>query len=255
MEYLRAFLAGRVGWGAIGGTLIISGAFGAFRRSVVCDMGGYAVGTVGEDMDLIVALHEHCRDRRIPYRITFVPDPVAWTEAPERLRDLGRQRDRWQRGLAQVLFRHRRMFGRPRYGVVGLVAFPYFTVFELFGPLIETIGYVGFAASVVVGEATIRYVVAFLTVTVFLGSALSISAVALEELSFRRYENRRDLVVLLGIALVESFGYRQLNTLWRLRGMWGAMRGSTRWGEMEKRGFDPDPSPRSQETRVTARVG
>lgn len=243
LEYLRSFLSARVGWNTIGATLIISGAFGAFRRSVVADAGGFDTSTVGEDMELIVRLHRHCRDLGRPYRIEFIPDPVAWTEAPESIRQLARQRDRWQRGLAQVISRHRRMVMNPKYGVPGLVALPYYVAFELFGPVIEVLGYAGFVVALIAGQASVAYTVAFLAVAVFLGSAISVSAVALEEISFRRYRRFRDLLALLGIALVENFGYRQMTTWWRLRGLFSAMRGDSRWGAMERRGLERTADP------------
>lgn len=238
LEYLRAFLAARVGWNTLGGTLIISGAFGAFRRSVVAAAGGFDPTTVGEDMELIVRLHRHCRDRDIPYRIEFIPDPVAWTEAPEKISELGSQRDRWQRGLAQVISRHRRMIANPKYGVPGIVALPYYVVFELLGPLVELLGYAAFAVAIISGTASFTYVVAFLAVAVFLGSALSVAAVALEEVSFRRYRRSGDLATLLGVALIENFGYRQMSTWWRLRGLVSAIRGDLNWGAMERQGLD-----------------
>ncbi len=238
LEYLRAFLAARVGWNTLGGTLIISGAFGAFRRSVVAAAGGFDPTTVGEDMELIVRLHRHCRDRDMPYRIEFIPDPVAWTEAPEKISVLGSQRDRWQRGLAQVITRHRGMIGNPKYGVPGMVALPYYVVFELLGPVVELLGYLAFAAAIISGTASATYVVAFLAVAVFLGSALSVAAVALEEISFRRYRRFSDLVTLLGVALIENFGYRQLSTWWRLQGLVSALRGDLNWGAMERQGLD-----------------
>ncbi len=238
LEYLRAFLAARVGWNSIGGTLIISGAFGAFRRSVVAEAGGFDPDTVGEDMELIVRLHRHCRDRGTPYRIEFIPDPVAWSEAPERVAELGRQRDRWQRGLAQVMVRHRKMIANPKYGVPGLVALPHYLLFETLGPIVELLGYFAFALAVVIGVASFGYIVAFLAVAVFLGSALSVAAVALEEISFRRYRRSRDLLTLLGTALIENFGYRQLSSWWRLRGLVSAARGDLEWGAMERRGLE-----------------
>ena len=241
LEYLRAFLAARVGWNAVGGTLIISGAFGAFRRSVVASAGGFDATTVGEDMELIVRLHRYCRDRDIPYRIEFIPDPVAWTEAPERVSELGRQRDRWQRGLAQVITKHRRMIANPKYGVPGMVALPHYVMFELFGPVIELLGYVAFAAAIISGTASFAHVVAFLAVAVFLGSALSVAAVALEEISFRKYRRSSDLAILLGVALIENLGYRQLSTWWRLRGLVAAMRGDLNWGTMDRQGLDSSP--------------
>lgn len=116
IEYFRAFLIGRVGWTRFNALLIISGAFGLFQRTAVEETGGYWTDTVGEDAELVVRIHRHFRDRAIPYRVVFVPDPVCWTEAPEDLRTLSRQRRRWQRGLGQTIWRHRRVVGRPRYG-------------------------------------------------------------------------------------------------------------------------------------------
>ncbi|MCL1598417.1 MAG: glycosyltransferase family 2 protein [Actinomycetia bacterium] len=238
LEYLRAFLASRVGWDRLGATLIISGAFGAFRRSTVGAVGGFDTRSVGEDMELVVRLHRYCRDNAIPYKITFIPDPVAWTEAPEKLSQLAAQRDRWQRGLAQVIVRHRSMIGRRRYGVPGMVALPYFVAFELLGPVVELLGWVAFLTALSLGIVSLAHVVAFLALAVFLGSALSVASVALEEMSFRRYRRSRDLVTLLGLALIESFGYRQISTYWRLRGLVSALRRDGTWGEMERGGFE-----------------
>jgi YaiO family outer membrane protein len=237
LEYLRAFLAGRVGWDVINAMLIISGAFGLFRRGLVVELGGYSTDTVGEDMELVVRIHRHCLEKKIPYRVTFVPDPVAWTECPESLRVLGRQRDRWQRGLMQVLWRHRVMLFNPRYGRVGMLAFPFFWFLEGWGPLIEVAGYVSFALALILGMWTPLIALAFFVVAFVFGAALSIAAVGLEELSFRRYERWRDLGRLLVVGLIEPFGYRQLSTWWRTKGVISAIRGVKGWGAMERRGF------------------
>jgi cellulose synthase/poly-beta-1,6-N-acetylglucosamine synthase-like glycosyltransferase len=237
LEYLRSFLAGRMGWNTIGGTLIISGAFGLFRRTAVVEAGGFATDTVGEDMELTVRLHRLFRERGIPYAITFLPDPVAWTECPESLRDLGRQRDRWHRGLTEVMLRHRRMLLRPRYGVIGLLAYPYFFFLETFGPVLEAAGYFGFVVALALGLVSPLYAAAFFLTALLLGSALSVAAVCLEELTFRRYPRVRDLVALMVLAAVEPFGYRQLNSVWRVRGLVRAWRGVEGWGEMTRRGF------------------
>ena len=237
LEYLRVFLAGRMGWAAIDATLIISGAFGIFKRAAVVDAGGYATDTVGEDMELIVRLHRHGLEQGTPHRVHFVPDPVAWTECPESLRVLARQRDRWQRGLLQTLTKHRKMLLNPKYGRIGTVAFPYFFFLEMLGPLIELLGYVSFTATIVAGRADWVLITAFLAVAIALGGVLSLSAVALEELSFRRYPRFSDLVRLFVLAAVENFGYRQLNTWWRVRGTFSAFRTEQRWGKMTRKGF------------------
>lgn len=242
VEYLRSFLSGRVGWDALDGTLIISGAFGMFKRSAVVAAGGYDPTTVGEDMELVVRLHRHCREQGIPYRIAFAPDPVAWTECPESLRILGRQRVRWQRGLAEVLWRHRRMLGHPRYGIIGMLAMPYYFFLEMLGPVIEAVGFLAFALTVALGRASGAYVVAFLLLAFALGTALSVAAIGLEELTFRRYPRTSDLGKLMLTSVVEAVGYHQLSTWWRLRGLWAALRQRGGWGEMTRKGFATAPT-------------
>jgi cellulose synthase/poly-beta-1,6-N-acetylglucosamine synthase-like glycosyltransferase len=242
LEYLRAFLAGRMGWHELNSTLIISGAFGVFRRELVVEVGGYATDTVGEDMELVVRLHRHCLENKIPYSIGFVPDPVAWTECPSTLKVLGRQRDRWQRGLVEVLLRHRRMLLNPRYGRIGMLAYPYFVFLEMLSPLIEVLGYVGFFVALALGRVSTLYATAFLSVAIGLGIGLSFTAVALEELGFRRYPKRSDLYRLIWLAVAENFGYRQLTALWRLRGLVTVFRKAKGWGRMERRGFGAKPA-------------
>ncbi len=243
LEYLRAFLAGRMGWDAMDATLIISGAFGMFRRSAVTAVGGYATDTVGEDMELVVRLHRVLRERKQPYRVAFVPDPVAWTECPESVKILSRQRDRWQRGLMECMWRHRIMLLNPRYGRVGMIAFPYFFFLEMLGPIIEGLGYITFILALILGRASWPFVVAFLAVAIAFGIALSFAAVALEELTFRRYPRVTDLLRLFGLAISENIGYRQLSTYWRIKGMISKMRGATAWGAMERKGFQTPSTP------------
>ncbi|MBT8399363.1 MAG: glycosyltransferase, partial [Rhodothermia bacterium] len=236
-EYLRAFLSGRVAWDETGMVLIISGAFGLFKRSLVVDVGGYSTDTVGEDMELVVRIHRHCRDTKIPYKVRFVPDPVAWTECPESISVLGRQRDRWQRGLAQVMVRHIKMLFNPRYGRVGMIAYPYFFFFEMLGPVMETIGYIVVALSIIFGMISPTLAIAFFAVAVVFGVALSAAAVTLEELSFHKYTRLSDLLRLFRVSVTENLGYRQLNAYWRMKGLYSYLKGDHSWGEMTRTGF------------------
>jgi cellulose synthase/poly-beta-1,6-N-acetylglucosamine synthase-like glycosyltransferase len=240
LEYLRAFLTGRMGWDALNASLIISGAFGIFRRTTAVDIGGYDPKALGEDMEFTVRLHKHCLEEGFPYRIAFVPDPVAWTECPETLSSLGRQRDRWQRGLIESMWWHRGMLFNPRYGRVGLLAFPCFFFLEMLGPLIEALGYLAFLTTLLLGWASTEYVLAFLAIAMVLGITLSVAALGLEELSFRRYPRTLDLLRLMGLAVFETLGYRQLNTFWRVQGFVSKIRGVSSWGSMERRGFGTD---------------
>ena len=237
LEYLRAFLSGRMAWEVLDATLIISGALGLFRRDRVVEAGAYNVESIGEDMELVVRLHRFCHEKGIPYRLTYVPDPVAWTECPEDLWTLGRQRDRWQRGLMDSLARHRTMLFNPNYGKVGMLAFPYFYFLEMLGPVVELCGYLTFTFTIMFGESSTLYLFAFGMVAVVLGIALSMASIVLEELSFRRYPRILDLLHLFALAVIENLGYRQLATYWRFRGIFSALLRRKSWGRMERKGL------------------
>ena len=238
VEYIRAFLIGRIGWSSMNALLIVSGAFGLFRRTLVEEVGGYARDTVGEDIELVVRLHVHMRAREEPYRIEFIPDPVAWTEAPEELATLSRQRRRWQRGLGETLWRHRRQIGRPRLGAVGLVALPWFLLFEFLGAAFEAFGLVVVLVAWLLGVLSVAFFLAFLAVAILIGLLLSIAAIMLEEYAARRHERARDVSRLVLYALLENFGYRQLNGYWRCRAFIDLARRRTAWGEMKRRGLE-----------------
>ena len=238
VEYLRAFIAVRTAWSKLNCLLIISGAFGMFRRRDLILAGGYSDDTVGEDMEITTRIHRVLRENDRKYKISFVPDPVAWTEVPDTLRVLGRQRDRWHRGLIDTLVRHRRMLFNPRYGTVGLVGMPYFFLFEFLGPMIELLGYVAFVAGLALGVINATFALVFFLAAVGLGVLLSTAAIFLEELRLERYPSWRDLVKLILYGVLENFGYRQLNTLWRAMAIMSFLRKKSDWGAMERKGFD-----------------
>ena len=237
VEYLRAFLTGRVGWSNLQSLLIISGAFGIYRKQEVIEIGGYTHDTDTEDLELVVRLHEHMRRKKKRYRVVFVPDPVCWTEAPETLSVLTRQRNRWHRGLLQTLWLHKRMLFNPKYGNVGMFAFPYFAVFELLGPFVETLGYLAVIVSYLLGILDVQFFLMFLAVAVLYGMFLSIAAILLEEISFRRYPSWLDLTKLLAYGVIENFGYRQVLSAMKVKAFWDAIRRRRAWRQMQRRGF------------------
>lgn len=238
VEYLRAFLAGRTALSFANTLLVISGAFGMFRRSVVVKMGGYRRDTVGEDMELVIRLHRYCRERGLPCRIRFISDSMCWTEVPESLRVLRRQRTRWQRGCLECLMFHKRMIGNGRFGAVGLVGLPYFVLCEVVGPLAELAGYVVTFGGLACGFLTPSSALLFFAVAVLFGFLLSVSSVLLEEATISRYPQPGDLARLLAAGLIENLGYRQLTLLWRVQAIVQVLLKRQRgWGEMERRGF------------------
>ncbi len=246
IEYLRAFLFGRLGWNRLGGNLIISGAFGLFRREVMIEAGGYLHETVGEDMELVARIRRTARERgHKTQRVDFIPDPVAWTEVPESWAVLGRQRDRWHRGLADTLWRHRKVLLNPRYGALGLVVFPHFFFVELIAPVVELVGLVGLAVGLAIGAIDGSFALLFFLVAYGLGVLLSALTLVLEELSFQRYDRQGQRLRLMALSLFDSVGYRHVTVYWRLRGIGSFLRGRTEWGVMERRGIGAGDTARS----------
>ena len=237
VEYLRAFLSGRLGWSALKGLLLISGAFGVYRKSAVVEVGGYDSSTDTEDLELVMALHAMYRERKKPYRIVFVPDPVCWTEVPGNWKMLHRQRNRWHRGMLQSLSRYRRMIFNPKYGIMGLLVLPYFLIFETMGPFIETLGYISVPLAWALGLLNTKFFVLFFVLAVAFGVFLSVAAILLEEISYRRYPSWADLWKLLFCGVFENFGFRQALAVFKIQAFWEYLRGLRRWGKLERVGF------------------
>lgn len=233
LEYARAFFSGRAGWSHFDALLIISGAFGVFRRSAVLEVGGYLVGTVGEDMELVVRMHKHYCSAKRRYRILFTPDPICWTQVPNDLATLRKQRNRWHRGLWETLFRHRDVLFNPRYGRLGMLAFPYFFFFEGLSPIVEAIGWISLPMAVFFGVLAPQLALWFLLLAFLYGLLLCQLAVGIETLLLSRYSSMKDRAILFAAGLLELLGYRQILVferlvasfqVWNKRGKWGAMK-------------------------------
>lgn len=237
IEYLRAFLTGRMGWDALGSLLIISGAFGAFKKEAVAEVGGY-IKTIGEDMELIVRLHKFMRQNKKKYKVKFIPDPVCWTQAPECIKDLRVQRRRWQIGLMDSLFRHKSLLFNPKYGIIGLFAIPYFWIFEMLGPVIEMLGYIVIPVSYIGGLLNLKYFILFIVASILYGILLSIGAILLEEYTFNKYSTVKDLIKLTWFGIIENFGYRQMTTLFRMEGIIRFKKFRDSWGKIKRKNFD-----------------
>ncbi|MEY2333016.1 glycosyltransferase family 2 protein [Acidithiobacillus ferrianus] len=245
-EYLRGFMAGRVTWQSMHSLLIISGAFGIFRKDLLQKIGGYRK-TVGEDMDLVVRLHRYCILNKIKYRVAFDPEPVCWTQVPSDFLSLLRQRNRWQRGLVDSMWHSRGMFFNPRYGKIGFVAFPYFFFIETLGPLVEITGYFSLAIFWILGWVSIEFLILFFIFAVLWGALLNISAVLLDNLISRRYEKSSDVAWVAAYSALEFFGYRQIVDIERLFGTLFAWR--THWGHAKRKAMSK--SDLTDEEKVT----
>lgn len=236
VEYLRAFMFGRMGWSPLNALLVISGAFAVFRKGTVISAGGYRTDTVGEDMELVVRLHRKLRRNGEKFRITFVPDPICWTEVPEDLRTLRNQRIRWHRGLSESLTMNLPLLFHPRSGAAGWISFPFTMLFEWISPVVEVTGYSFMIVLFALGYISSEVFAGFLIVTVGFGSLLSVCALLLEEISFHVYPRARHILLLFLAAAGENLGYRQLISIWKLVGLCRfAFREKARWGEMVHR--------------------
>jgi cellulose synthase/poly-beta-1,6-N-acetylglucosamine synthase-like glycosyltransferase len=238
VEYMRAFLLFRLACAQANGVVLISGAFGLFRREAVIAVGGFDRTAIGEDMDLTIRLQRHFRARGEPIRIAFDPNPLGWTQAPEDWRSLRSQRYRWRRGLLQVLWRNRRLVGNPRFGVVGLGVLPYILVFEGLGPLLEIAGYGVTAGAALLGLLNWQMFVVFVAVSVLFGAAVTLLALLMSDVATHRYMGGRDLVLLVAVVLLESCGYRQMNAVWGCVATAQAVTGPAAWGVIKRRGFE-----------------
>lgn len=251
VEYLRAFLVGRSGWSAVHGLMIISGAFGVFRRDVVTELGGLATDCIGEDAELVVRMHRWMGDQGHRRRVVFVSEPVAWTEVPEDRAVLRKQRRRWHRGLTEIFIRHRGMLFRPKYGVIGMLTMPWFLAFELLAPFLEVFGFAYFVAVVALLGAEEAGVVdadlvdpglvtLLLLTSVVYAVVVTLASLLAEELSYRRYRGLGDLARAVWASVEENVGYRQLNAVWRMGGTVEAVRRTSHdWGDMQRKGFSP----------------
>jgi len=237
VEYLRAFLIGREAWASANMLMIVSGAFGLFRTDAVRAVGGYRSQAIGEDFDLVARLHRHLREKGEDYQIQFVADPVCWTEVPSDLRSLGRQRARWQKGLLDVLWPNTDMLFRPRYGRVGSLALPYLWLFELVAPLIELLGIVTIALAAWLGVLSHEFFMQFLIFGYAFATVISIGSVLQEELTYKRYNDWKDVARLVSYCFLEHFPYRQLHMIWRLQGLWQYLRGDMAWRPLERKGL------------------
>lgn len=237
VEYLRAFLYGRMGLASFDMLFIVSGAFGIYRRDLLLEAGGFLPNTVGEDFEAIVRLHRLMREKRQPYNIAMVPDPICWTEVPENLRTLHRQRNRWQRGLMDVLWTHKGTWMNPIYGSLGVISMPYFIVFEALAPLIEISGYGLFIYYLVNGGLQYPYTLLFFVGAILMGMLNSVVSILLEVEGGHRYKGMKPFLKLLVAATLENFGYRQFTLLWRLHGILDWLLGRKQWGKMQRKGM------------------
>lgn len=237
LEYIRAFLMGRMAWSRLNGLLIISGAMGLFDKEVVIKVGGYDKDTVGEDMELVVRMRRYMYEQDRRFKVVYIPDPLCWTEAPADLQILGRQRNRWTRGTIETLWIHKDLFFNPRYGILGMLSYPYWLFFEWLAPIIEFLGISIFILLAILGNINWEFSLILISMVYFFSIALSTVAVLFEEMSYQQYTKGRDLVKLLLVAFLEPILYHPLTVYWAIKGNIHKFIGKKNWGNMVRKGF------------------
>ncbi len=237
LEYIRAFILGRMAWARMNGLLLISGAFGAFDKRIAIEAGGYDHGTVGEDMELVVRMRRYMEERKLPYRVSYVPDPLCWTEAPASAKILGRQRNRWTRGTIETLKLHRVMFFNPKYRLLGMVSYPYWFFFEMLAPGIEAIGLIAFIVMAVMGIINWHLFLALLLFVISFGYTYSAFAAYMEVTTYNMYRRRTDMMKLLLSGLTEPFVFHPFVVWAAVKGYIDIIRKKKSWGEMTRQGF------------------
>lgn len=232
IEYLRVFLNSRISLNGINGNLIISGAFGLYNKQAVVNVGGYTNGLMGEDMEIIMKIHSFYLKNKISYKTSYVPDAICWTQVPEEVKVLKRQRRRWHVGLAQSLKRHRYMFLNPKYGLIGMVSFPYFLFFEYLTPFLEVIGLVTITLSFLLGIIDLNFFLFYLLVYMGFNIIVSMISIIIERYMFSSTMTNKITFQLILFSILESFGYRQIISLFR---MGNIFKKSHNWGEMTRK--------------------
>ena len=237
LEYIRAFILGRMAWSRLNGLMLISGAFGAFDKEIVIKAGGYNHNTVGEDMELVVRMRRYLEEKKEKYRVTYIPDPLCWTEAPESLQILGRQRNRWARGTYETLFFHRKMFFNPRYHLMGMLSYPYWFFFEFLAPIIEFLGFIFFFVFAALGMIEWYFFMVYLFFVVCFGYLYSAFAIYMEIITYNQYKKRSEIFLLIVTALTEPFYFHPFVVWSAIQGYIDLIKKNKAWGEMTRTGF------------------
>ena len=239
LEYIRAFILGRMAWARLNGLLLISGAFGAFDKELVIKCNGYNTNTVGEDMELVVRMRRYMEEKKLPYRVNYIPDPLCWTEVPYNYTILGRQRNRWTRGTIETLSMHKKMFLNPRYGLLGMLSYPYWFFFEMLAPVIEFIGFIAFVFMAVMGIIDWEMFFSFFVFIICFGYLYSAFSIYMEVTTYNQYKRKTEIARLFLAALTEPFIFHPFVIWSAIKGFMDKIKSDKHeWGDMARAGFN-----------------
>lgn len=238
MEYIRAFVLGKMGWTLINCVPNVSGGLGLFDKEVAIKAGGYDSQSFGEDMELLVRMCRYACDNNIDYAVRYIPQTLCWTEGPPSIKIFSRQRIRWARGLAQLMYSHFKMLFNPRYGRAGLITFPYNFFFELLAPIIEMIGIIYYLYLLFSGGINTRFALLLLLFVYTYSVMITTIAILWDQITFRYYKSWKEVVLLCSTAFLEIFLYHPMIVFFSLRGYYYFLTGKKHfWGDMQRQGL------------------
>ena len=238
LEYIRAFLLGRMAWSKINGLMLVSGAIGLFDKEIALSAGGYDNTSLGEDMELIARMRIWMHDNDQKYLVKYIPESLCWTEVPSTIKILARQRTRWTQGLAQTLWIHKVAFLNSKYKIFGLLTYPYWIFFEWMAPLIEAGGIIYYIYLISTGQLTLEYAIILFIFVYSFSVMITLIAILWDDLAGMKYSRKRDVLKLCLAAIVEPVAYHPLVLFYSLRGNWFFFtRRKLAWGVMTRIGF------------------
>lgn len=238
LEYLRAFLLGRMAWSRLNGLLVISGAFGMFDKELAIKVGGYDRNTVGEDMEIVVRMRRQMEEQKIKYKVAYIPDPLCWTEAPDSYKIFVSQRNRWTRGTIETLKEHRVIGFNRKYGVLGMLSYPYWLIFERLAPIIEVVGIIYFIVLLIIRDIQWQYALGFFLAAYLSSIIFTLYTLFAEELTYNQYKKKGVGVKLLFSAFLEPLLLHPVALYAAIRGNYDYyFNKKKKWGIMTRKGL------------------
>lgn len=242
VEYIRAFVLGKMGWSAINCVPNVSGGLGLFDKDIVIRAGGYDPLSFGEDMELMIRMEAFCCSQKIDYAVRYIPLSLCWTEGPSTVKILRRQRIRWARGLIQLMSQHRRLLFNPFYGRLGLIVMPYNFLFELIAPVIEAVGIIYYIIMIITGNINTPYAILLLVFVYIYSVMITTLAILWDQITYKTYKSWRETFSLCLMPFFEMLIYHPLVMLFSLRGYFNFITGQKHsWGNMQRQGFSNTP--------------
>ena len=238
LEYVTSQNLERRALAALGCITVVPGAIGAWKREALERLGGFPLDTLAEDQDLTIAM------LTAGYKVLYDSTAIGWTEAPDTVKGLIKQRFRWAFGTLQCLWKHRRVTLRPRYGSLGLLAMPQTWLFQFALTVIAPLVDLALVCQIAVASLqllqhqdqydpdSLRKVLIYYLVFVLIDLGSAILALVME---------RREKWSLAPLLVLQRFGYRQLMYWVVLKALFTAAIGPlVGWGKLERKSSVPE---------------